>query len=263
MARSPNESRVGHHVSIVDHCMVVRLDRPDAANALDVETCASMSCTFDQFAEDPDLHVAVVTGAGERHFCAGLDLRTMQPGQRVVLPPTGFAGLTSRLIHKPVIAAVNGTALGGGFELALACDIIIADPDACFGLPEPRVGQAALAGGLIRLSLSIGKHRAMDIILSGRTITGKEGSEMGFVSRLSAPGAALEKALDVAQDIAAAAPLAIQASKAVALTHERAQHLLAIQEKPPKAVEVMLDSKDAQEGAAAFLAKRTPHWQGR
>jgi enoyl-CoA hydratase/carnithine racemase len=263
MPQFPIGNLIGHTVSVAEHCMVVTLDRPAVANALDVDSCDSLSRTFDHFSEDPDLRVAVVTGAGKRNFCAGLDLRMVEPGQRVVLPPTGFAGLTARLIDKPVIAAVNGTALGGGFELALACDIIIADPDARFGLPEPRVGQAALAGGLIRLPLSIGRHRAMDIILSGRTLTAREGTGLGFVNRLSEPGAALETALDVARDIAAAAPLAIQASKAVASAHERARHLLDMQEQPPRAVEVMLDSEDAQEGAAAFLAKRQPNWQGR
>ncbi len=258
-----SDTRCGHRVWREGKSLIITLDRPECANSLDPESCEALSLTFDAFADDDELQVAIVSAEGNRHFCAGLDLRAVQPGRRVQLPSSGFAGLTSRQLDKPVIAAVNGVALGGGFELALACDMIIADANARFSLPEPRVGQAALAGGLLRLPLSIGKHRALELILTSRMVTADEGWRLGFVNQVAEPGQALNLARAIAGEIVKGSPLALQASKAVALTHERSAHGTNTEGWPAESVERMLDSEDIQEGAMAFLEKREPQWKGR
>ncbi|MEM9494525.1 MAG: enoyl-CoA hydratase-related protein [Pseudomonadota bacterium] len=255
-------SSKGHTVERRGPILTVRLTREHRANSLDPAACEALAETFDDFEQDDGLVVAIVTGAGARFFCAGLDLNFVVPGKRVTPPPSGFAGLTARRLNKPVIAAVNGAALGGGFELALACDMIIADAHASFGLPEPRVGQAALAGGLIRLPMAIGQKRAMDLILTGRAIDAQTALAWGLANEVTPQGTCFERAFEVASIISESAPLALQASKAVARTHERTAHLQEIAAKPPAIVEQMLDSEDAREGAAAFLEKRTPVWRG-
>ena len=174
----------------------VTINRPERMNALHPPGNAEMAELFDEFQNDPDLWVAIVTGAGDRAFSAGNDLRYQaEGGDRSAMPPSGFGGLTSRWsLDKPVIAAVNGVAMGGGFEIALACDMIIASENARMALPEPKVGLAALAAGVHRLPRQIGLKRAMGMMLTGRHVYAQEGYELGFVTAVTPEGEALRAA---------------------------------------------------------------------
>ena len=167
----------------------VTINRPERMNALHWKANAELSTVFDEFASDPELWVAIITGSGDRAFSAGNDLKYQAQeagGELNAGPKSGFAGLTARYdCSKPVIAAVNGVAMGGGFEIALACDLIIASENAVFALPEPRVGLAALAGGIHRLPRLIGLKRAMGMMLTGRRVSAKEGEQMGFVNEVT------------------------------------------------------------------------------
>src|SRR5229473_1378841 len=171
---------------------IVTLSRPEVYNALHIDAHFELNKVFDDFSADPEQWVAIVTGAGDKAFCAGNDLKWQAAGGKRGWDTSGFAGLTSRFdCDKPIIAAVNGVAMGGGFEIALACDLIIASENAMFALPEPRVGLAALAGGLHRLPRQIGLKRAMGMILTARHVTAREGHELGFVNEVVPPGGAL------------------------------------------------------------------------
>ncbi len=164
---------------------IVTLSRPEVYNALHIDAHFELNKVFDDFAADPEQWVAIVTGAGDKAFCAGNDLKWQAAGGKRGWDKGGFAGLTTRFdCDKPIIAAVNGVAMGGGFEVALACDLIIASDNATFALPEPRVGLAALAGGLQRLPRQIGLKRAMGMILTARHVSAKEGLELGFVNEV-------------------------------------------------------------------------------
>ena len=176
------------------HLLIVTLDRPDVLNALHPPANRELAKAFDDFAADPELWVAILTGAG-RGFCAGNDLKHQASGGDMSgQPATGFAGLTGRTdLPKPVIAAVNGVAMGGGFEIALACDLIIASEDATFALPEPRVGLAALAGGIHRLPRQIGLKNAMGMLLTGRRVSAEEGQRLGFVNEVVPKGEAARR----------------------------------------------------------------------
>ena len=244
---------------------VITIDRPAAFNALDPTANRELEAAFDAFAADEDQWIAILTGAGEKAFCAGLDLKAQAASGAVdlELPATGFGGLTLRQLDKPVIAAVNGLALGGGFELALACDIVVADEGAVFALPEPRVGLAALGGGMQRLPREIGLKRAMGLLLTGRRLTAREGLELGFINEVVA-GDVLAAARRWAAEILECSPLAVRATKNAVLRSfsEPLQSALADVWSYP-AVRTMLTSEDAREGPAAFAAKRRPAWRGR
>ncbi|MDP6374604.1 MAG: enoyl-CoA hydratase-related protein [Pseudomonadales bacterium] len=245
-----------------DHIMTVTLERPDRLNALHPPANAELGGVFDDFASDDDMWVAIVTGAG-RGFSAGNDLRYQAEGGERVPMPRGFAGLTSRFnLTKPVIAAVNGVAMGGGFEIALACDLIIASEKALFALPEPKVGLAALAGGLNRLPRMIGCKRALGMILTGRHVTAGEGKELGFVNDVVPHEQLMEAALDWAGQIAACAPLSIRASKDVVYRSLDVglEESMTVQYDSVKA---MVQSEDFVEGPKAFAEKRAPNWQGK
>lgn len=244
------------------HVLVVTIDRPEVLNALHGPAHADCAGIFDRFAGDDGLRVAIITGAGERAFCAGNDLKHQAQGGPPAMPASGFAGLTGRFdLGKPVIAAVNGLALGGGFETALACDVIVAGRHARFGLPEPRVGMAALAGGLLRLPRTIGMKRAMPLILTGRHIPAEEGYRLGFVSELTEPGGELEAALAMAREIAACSPAAVRAAKQVAMRGADVplEEALAAQAEWPM-VRAMRASPDYVEGPRAFAEKRPARW---
>ena len=164
---------------------IITLSRPEVYNALHIDAHFELNKVFDDFSADPEQWVAIVTGAGDKAFCAGNDLKWQAAGGKRGWDKGGFAGLTSRFdCDKPIIAAVNGVAMGGGFEIALACDLIIASENATFALPEPRVGLAALAGGVHRLPRQIGLKRAMGMILTARHVSAKEGLELGFVNEV-------------------------------------------------------------------------------
>ena len=245
---------------------IVTLDRPEVLNALHPPAHHELAAVFDQFAADPEQWVAIVTGSGARAFCAGNDLKFRAAFGRQTMPAAGFAGLTSRFdLHKPVIAAVNGLALGGGFELALACDLVVADERALFGLPEVRVGLAALSGGLQRLPRQIGIKLATELALTGRRIGAPELLHHGALNAVAAAGEALARARDYAAQILVAAPLAVRASKHAmlrGLEHASLQEAIAEQDQLPSVIS-MRASEDALEGPRAFTQKRTPRWLAR
>jgi crotonobetainyl-CoA hydratase len=242
------------------------LNRPDVMNALHAPAHFELHEAFDAFAADPDQWVGIVTGAGERAFSAGNDLKHQAGGGKMGSPPSGFAGLTSRFdLNKPLIAAVNGVAMGGGFEIALACDLIIAADTATFALPEPRVGLAALAGGLHRLPRMIGQKQAMGMILTGRRVSAAEGQTLGFVNEVVAPGELLAAARRWAAQICELSPMSIRASKEAVykgLDEPTLADAIGGQMKYP-AIAALFRSEDFKEGPMAFAQKRAPQWKGR
>ncbi len=180
---------------------IVTLSRPEVYNALHTDAHFELDKVFDDFSADPEQWVAIVTGSGDKAFCAGNDLKWQAAGGKRGWDKGGFAGLTARFdCDKPIIAAVNGVAMGGGFEIALACDLIIAAENATFALPEPRVGLAALAGGLHRLPRQIGLKRAMGMILTARHVSAREGLDLGFVNEVVPQGEALTAADALGRD---------------------------------------------------------------
>jgi crotonobetainyl-CoA hydratase len=244
---------------------IVTLNRPEVMNALHSPAHFELHRVFDEFANDPEQWIAIVTGAGDKAFCAGNDLKWQAAGGKRGWDTSGFGGLTTRFdCDKPIIAAVNGVAMGGGFEIALACDLIIAAENATFALPEPRVGLAALAGGLHRLPRQIGLKRAMGMILTGRHVPAREGFELGFVNDVVAPGQALAGAERWANLILQNGPMSIRASKqaihrGLGVSLEQA---IAEQFDYP-AVRALAASEDYIEGPKAFAEKRPPQWKGR
>ena len=249
---------------------LVTINRPEAMNALNAAANAELAQVFNDFAADPQQWVAILTGAGERAFSSGNDLKgsveAFARGEAVKIPLTGFAGLTSRFdLNKPVIAAVNGVAMGGGFEIALACDLIIAADTAVFALPEPKVGLAALAGGLHRLPRQIGMKNAMGMILTGRRVPAAEGQALGFVNEVVAPAELMATARRWAADIIACSPMSIRASKETVqkgLTEPTLQAAIESQGRYG-AVKALFKSDDVREGPLAFAQKRPPQWKGR
>jgi enoyl-CoA hydratase/carnithine racemase len=245
---------------------IVTLNRPQAMNALHSAAHFELSQVFDEFAADPDQWVAIITGAGEKAFCAGSDLKAIAKGTTNERPASGFAGLTSRFnLTKPVIAAVNGVAMGGGFEIALACDLVVASDNAVFALPEPRVGLTAFAGGMHRLPRQIGMKHAMGLILTGRRIDAREAQSMGIVNEVVAPSGLMDAARKWAGWILECSPMAVRASKEAAmlgLSEASVEAALSAQAGYP-AVEAWKASDDYREGPRAFAEKRKPDWKGR
>ena len=243
----------------------VTINRPERMNALHPPGNAEMAELFDEFQNDPDLWVAIVTGAGDRAFSAGNDLRYQaEGGDRSAMPDSGFGGLTSRWdLDKPVIAAVNGVAMGGGFEIALACDMIIASENARMALPEPKVGLAALAAGVHRLPRQIGLKRAMGMMLTGRHVLAQEGYELGFVTAVAPEGEALSEARRWAEMILECSPMSIRATKQAAMQGLDQTGVRAAHEGKYEAVKAMSKSEDYIEGPVAFAEKRPPQWIGR
>jgi enoyl-CoA hydratase len=239
--------------------LVITINRPDARNAVNKQVAEAMAAALDRLDEDPELKVGIVTGAG-KGFSAGMDLKAFASGEFPVAGDRGFAGIVVKGARKPLIAAVEGFALAGGLEIALACDIIVAGRDARLGIPEVGVGLFAGAGALWRLPRRVGVGQANVMALTGKPVDAEEGHRIGLVDRLAEPGEALATATELAEVIARNAPLAVAASKRV------------IDESFTKGPEFwdwqgplmgeVFGSKDALEGARAFAEKRPPNWQG-
>ena len=246
--------------------LTVTIDRPERMNSLHPPANAELAKVFDEFAADPELWVAIITGAGDRAFSAGNDLKyqASEGGAAVTTPASGFGGLTSRFDNwKPVIAAVNGVAMGGGFEIALACDLIVASDNAVFALPEPRVGLAALAGGVHRLPRQIGLKRAMGMLLTGRRVSAAEGQELGFVNEVVLQAELMPAARRWADQIVECAPLSVRGSKQAAMQGLEAGGLEEAMAGRYDQLGAMVKSQDFVEGPRAFAEKRPPKWQGK
>lgn len=254
-------------ITNAEHITRITLNRPEVMNALHAPMHAELEIAFNAFAADDDQYLCVVDGAGDRAFCAGSDLKDIATrSSHAAYPEHGYAGLIERFdLDKPIIAAVDGFALGGGFEIALACDIIVATERSSFGLPEPRVGAVALGGGVHRLARQIGLKQAMGMVLGAERVSAAEGFRLGFVTELVANDA-LDDAVDGwCRKILAGAPTAIQASKEAMLRglgEPDVAAAMAAQEEYP-AFSRWRRSEDAKEGPRAFAEKRAPSWKGR
>lgn len=249
------------HFAVDDGIAVVTINRPEARNAIDLPTAESIAACMDEIDDNDDIRVAIITGAGGT-FCAGMDLKSFSRGERPVLPGRGFAGLVQAPPEKPLIAAVEGFAVGGGFEIVLACDLVTAGADARFALPEVKRGLLPAAGGLFRLGQRIPQQKAVELVLTGDVVGAEEGGRLGFVNSVTEPGHALERAQELAAKIAANAPWAVRVAKQVmnASRSWRDQDSFALQEPTVRPV---MQSEDGREGARAFAEKRTPVWTGR
>jgi enoyl-CoA hydratase/carnithine racemase len=240
---------------------VITLNRPDVRNAINLVTANSLEVEIDRFEADGNLRVAILTG-GPKFFCAGVDLRAVASGGRPRTAKRGWFGLNEMPPNKPIIAAVEGPALAGGFELALACDLIVASRTSIFGLPEVTRGLIASAGGLIRLPRQLPPQVAAEIALTGDPVEAWRLYDLGLVNRLCEPGDALATALVLAQRIAANAPLSVAASKRVLA----AQSSISIEDAwraQESEFEQVRNSADYCEGIEAFAEKRKPNFQGK
>jgi crotonobetainyl-CoA hydratase len=247
--------------------LIVTLDRPKA-NAIDVATSLALYGAFRTLDEEPDLRVGIITGSG-RFFSAGWDLVAASPGEAANADhgPGGFAGLTEYFaLSKPVIAAVNGMAVGGGFELALAADLIVASTSANFWLPEVQLGILPDSGGLLRLPKSLPTRLAREMIMTGRRLEASEALCAGLVSRVADPECLLETAMALAQEIIAGAPLAIKAARDILHATgnlDVADGYEVMRSGALSSYRAMLDSEDALEGPRSFAERRPPRWFGR
>ena len=240
--------------------LLITINRPEARNSISKATAEAIGAALDRLDSDRELAVGVITGAG-KGFSAGMDLKGFAAGEFPVAGDRGFAGIAERSARKPLIAAVEGFALAGGLEIALACDIIVASREAKLGIPEVGVGLFAGAGALLRLPRRVGQGQAALLALTGKPISGEEGHRIGLVDRVTDAGGALAEALSLAETVAANAPLALAASKAVLVGGFTKPDAEFWQWQRQYFQEVFA-SKDALEGATAFAEKRPPNWQG-
>ncbi|WP_210570560.1 crotonase/enoyl-CoA hydratase family protein [Streptomyces sp. GESEQ-4] len=240
---------------------VVTINRPAVRNAVDLYVAVQLARAMDELEARDDVVVGILTGAGNT-FCAGMDLKAFARGERPSIPGRGFAGITERPPSKPLIAAVEGWALAGGCELALAADLIVAARGAQFGLPEVKRGLVAAAGGLLRLPRVLPYQLAMELALTGDPISAETAHRHGMVTLLTEPGGALAGARELAARITANGPLAVRAAKHMLSASTGYTDARAYTEQQEIAAPV-LASTDAQEGARAFAEKRAPVWRGK
>ncbi|QRR33990.1 crotonase/enoyl-CoA hydratase family protein [Hydrogenophaga sp. YM1] len=246
-------------VEIQGNIQIMTLSHPEARNAATREMAEAMVAALDALDDDPVAQVGVLTGAGGT-FCSGMDLKGFLQGKRPFVPGRGFCGLTQKPPRKPLIAAVEGYAVAGGFELALACDMIVAARTARFGLPEVKRGLVAIGGGLLRLPKRLPYHIAMECILTGAELSAERAHALGLVNRLAEPGQALGTALEMAEAVAANGPLALAASKRI--VQESADWpQVDMFERQSTITGPVFSSQDAREGATAFAEKRAPVWK--
>ena len=244
-----------------DGVLTITINRPAQKNAVNRDVAIQLSSALGLLDDDPSLSVGVLTGAGGT-FSAGMDLKAFATGETPILPGRGFGGLTQAVVRKPLIAAVEGWALGGGFEMALACDLIVAADTAKFGLTEVKRGLIAGEGGVIRLPQRLPYHVALKVLLTGEPISAIDANQYGLVSELTASGAALAAAQELAARIAVNAPLALAKVKQVLRETQGLNDAEAFA-RQAKDAHSLLDSEDAHEGALAFAEKRAPVWRGR
>lgn len=243
-----------------DGVLIVTLNRPEAKNAANKALSEQVAAAMDRLDSEDDLRVGIITGAGGT-FCSGMDLKGFLKGERPFVAGRGFAGLTEAPPKKPLIAAVDGYALAGGFEIMLSCDLVVANKDAKFGIPEAKRGLAAAAGGLVRLPRQINPRLAMELALTGDFITAQRAYEIGLINRLT-DGVALDAALELAGAITANGPLAVAKSKQV-IVESREWSEADMWTKQGETLGNLFMTEDAREGAAAFAEKRKPNWKGK
>jgi crotonobetainyl-CoA hydratase len=248
--------------------MTITINRPEARNAVNGAVSVAVGNALTCAQDDPEVRAVVITGAGDKSFCAGADLKAIALGENVLHPEHSewsFAGYANHFIDKPTIAAVNGTALGGGTELALASDLVVACKSATFGLPEVKRGLIAGAGGLFRIVEQLPKKVALELLFTGEPLTADEAKRWGLVNQVVADGAALDAAIALAERITSNAPLSVQASKRVAYG---ADNGVVVTEqvgwdRTGREFDGLLKSEDAKEGPRAFAEKRQPIWKAR
>ena len=243
-----------------DGVLIVTLNRPEAKNAATKQLSELVAAAMDRLDAEDDLRVGIITGAGGT-FCSGMDLKGFLRGETPFVAGKGFAGLTESPPKKPLIAAVDGYALAGGFEIMLACDLVVANKDAKFGIPEAKRGLAAAAGGLVRLPRQIPPRLAMELALTGDFVSAQRAHDMGLINRVT-EGPALEGALELAASITANGPLAVARSKQV-IVESREWSEADMWKKQGETLGNLFMTEDAREGAAAFAEKRKPNWKGR
>ncbi|MFW2830365.1 crotonase/enoyl-CoA hydratase family protein [Sphingomonas sp. ID0503] len=241
--------------------LIISINRPHRRNAVNRDVSVAIAAALDDLDSDPGLSVAIITGTGGQ-FSSGMDLKDFVAGARPELPGRGFAGVTERPPVKPLIAAVEGFALAGGFELALACDLIVAGTGAQFGLPEVSRGLVAGSGGMVRLAQRMPFGIALEYVLTGQRLAAPEAYRLGLVNRLTEDGQALQTAIDLAKVIAANAPLSVAMAKRI-MNEARDWLSTEVWERQRPLAESVIGSEDAQEGARAFAEKRVPIWSGR
>src|SRR3984957_6165628 len=246
------------------HVEVLTINRPEARNAINGPVSLAMSGFMDELAEDPDCWVVVVTGRGDKAFRAGMALKAFSSGEGgdIMGASGGFGGLTQRDFPKPIIAAVNGSALAGGFEIMLSCDLVVAAEHATFGIPEAKRGLVAGAGGLIRMPKRLPIAIALELAMTGDSIDAARAFELGLVNRVVPSSVVVEEAVSLADRIAANAPLAVRYSKSVMKQAGEVSEAEGWKINA-EAVRVVFSSADAMEGPVAFAEKRPPNWQGK
>ena len=244
-----------------DGILLVTLNRPDARNAVNAALAAGVAAALDRLDADDDLQVGILTGAG-RGFCAGMDLKAFVAGESPHVEGRGFAGIAERPPRKPVIAAVEGFAVAGGLEVALACDLLVASRDARLAIPEVKRSLVAAGGALRRLPQRLPLGVALEMALTGDPISAERGYELGLVNRLTEPGGAVDAALELAAAIAKNGPLALDATKEI-VYRQRDWSDAEFWDEQGKISDPVFASEDAREGATAFSEKREPVWKGR
>ncbi|WP_369830805.1 enoyl-CoA hydratase-related protein [Mycobacterium sp. 1245805.9] len=248
--------------------MVITINRPEARNAVNAAVSIGVGDALEQAQHDAGVRAVVITGAGDKSFCAGADLKAISRRENLYHPEHGewgFAGYVHHFIDKPTIAAVNGTALGGGTELALASDLVVADERATFGLPEVKRGLIAAAGGVFRIMDQLPRKVAMELLLTGEPITASDALQWGLINQVVSEGSVLDAALALARRVTANAPLSVQASKRIAYGVDDG---VIVGDEPGwertvREMRTLIRSEDAKEGPLAFAEKREPVWKAR
>jgi crotonobetainyl-CoA hydratase len=263
-----NGSAPGALVERRGNVMVITINRPEARNAVNGAVSIAVGDALEEAQNDADVRAVVITGAGDKSFCAGADLKAISHRENLYHPDHGewgFAGYVHHFIDKPTIAAVNGTALGGGTELALASDLVVADERAKFGLPEVKRGLIAAAGGVFRIINQLPRKVAVELLLTGESLTASDACEWGLINQVVKEGSVVDAALALAARVTVNAPLSIQASKRIAygvddgvITDEEAGWARTLSE-----ISSLIRSEDAKEGPLAFAEKREPVWKAR